>query len=89
MAVKTSVSLTEAQEKFARSLVARGHFSSLSAVIQHGLDRLASEEAVKQAELDGLRTLLEARSRGDFIPMDEGDFERLLSERERDQDLSR
>lgn len=71
MTVKASISLTDAQERFARRLVAEGRFSSLSAVMQHGLDRLRQEVEREEAEREALRALLEERRRGPFVPMDE------------------
>jgi len=40
MGVKSSISLSDQQDAFARSLVEQGRFSSVSAVIQNGLDLL-------------------------------------------------
>jgi antitoxin ParD1/3/4 len=76
MTVKTSVSLTDSQEAFARDLVARGQYSSLSAVLQHGLELLRVEKERKEAETAALRVLLEERLRGPFINMKES-HERL------------
>jgi len=63
MTVKTSISLTDAQEAFARELVERGRFPSLSAVLQHGLELLRSESELEDAELAALRALLKQRRR--------------------------
>ena len=43
MTVKTSISLTDSQEAFARNLVERGRYPSLSAVLQHGLETVNKE----------------------------------------------
>jgi Arc/MetJ-type ribon-helix-helix transcriptional regulator len=51
MTAKTSISLTDEQESYARSLVERGQFSNLSAVLQHGLEML------RDAEMQALRPI--------------------------------
>jgi len=71
MTAKTSISLTDAQEAYARDLVARGRYASVSAVLQHGLELLRAEHEAKEAELAALRALLEERRRGTFIGMGE------------------
>lgn len=45
MTVKTSVSLTDTQDAFARELVERNRYPGLSAALQHGLGLLRLEEA--------------------------------------------
>ena len=58
MTVKSSISLTDEQDTFARALVEKGRYGSLSAVLQQGLDydlallgRLAfSARALQEAE---------------------------------------
>ncbi|MDT8853472.1 type II toxin-antitoxin system ParD family antitoxin [Paracoccaceae bacterium Fryx2] len=67
MSVKASISLTESQEAFARELVAQGRYSSLSAVLQQGLELLREESQTTSA----LRELLERRRVGPFISLDE------------------
>lgn len=62
MTLKTSISLTDQQAAFARELVESGRYTSLSAVLQRGLDILRQEEA----ERDALRALLEERRKGPF-----------------------
>lgn len=71
MTVKTSISLTDQQEAYARSLVESGRFSSLSAVLQSGLELLRAETEAKDAELAALRALLDDRAKGPFISADE------------------
>lgn len=71
MTVKTSISLTDAQEAYARSLVESGQYSSLSAVLQRGLDMLRTETEAHEAELAALRGLLKKRAKGPFISMEE------------------
>jgi antitoxin ParD1/3/4 len=88
MTVKTSISLTDAQEAFARRLVEDGRYASLSAVLQHGLEMLRAETEAKDAELAALRALLERRAEGPFVSMEECDraIDALL-ERKRKQRL--
>jgi antitoxin ParD1/3/4 len=71
MSVKASISLTEAQEAFARDMVAQGRFSSLSAVFQHGLDLLRERTAAEATEIEALRLLIEERRAGRFVGMPE------------------
>lgn len=71
MTVKTSVSITDTQDEFARRLVAEGRFSSVSAVMQHGLERLRHELETEEAERAALRALLDERRRGPFLSVDE------------------
>ena len=72
MTVKASISLTDAQDAYARSLVAEGSFPSLSAVLQRGLDLLRTENEVREAELTALRALIRERRSGDFVGIGEG-----------------
>jgi len=72
MTVKTSISLTDAQDAFARTLVEQGRYPSLSAVLQHGLELLRNEKEAQAAETEALRALLEERRRGGFVTLDEG-----------------
>ncbi|MEQ1753511.1 MAG: type II toxin-antitoxin system ParD family antitoxin [Micropepsaceae bacterium] len=73
MTAKTSISLTDAQEAFARQLVARGRYASLSAVLQHGLDLLRARQEAEDAETQALRALLDDRCKGhQFVGVDEG-----------------
>lgn len=90
MTVKTSISLTDAQEAYARGLVEQGRYPSLSAVLQQGLEMLRTETETKDAEIAALRALLEARAEGEFIAIDESDKEiDALIERKRAQYLGR
>lgn len=80
MTVKTSISLTDEQEAYARSLVEAGRFPSVSAVLQSGLEMLRRDEA----ELEALRTLIDDRRAGAFVDLDEGEAEiRTLLDRKR------
>jgi antitoxin ParD1/3/4 len=72
MSVKASISLTEAQEAFARELVAEGRYPSLSAVLQQGLELLRQETEAREVETEALRTLLDERREGRFVGLSEG-----------------
>ena len=73
MTAKTSISLTDAQNEYARSLVEAGKFPSLSAVLQQGLEMLRHSNQERDLEVDALRTLLDQRRSGKFMDLDEAD----------------
>ena len=75
--MKSSVSLTDAQYAFARSLVDTGRYSSVSAVLQQGLDLLRGRLDGEELERVAMRELLARRREGEFVPA-EG-MERRLS----------
>lgn len=77
MAVKSSISLSDQQDAFARSLVEEGRFSSVSAVIQNGLDLLRQRTEAEEVETAALKALLQARSQGDFLSA--SDMERRVA----------
>lgn len=72
MSVKASISLTESQDAYARELVARGRYSSLSAVLQQGIELLRIQNEATTADVEALRTLVEERRAGRFIGLEEG-----------------
>ena len=67
MGVKSSISLSDQQDAFARSLVEQGRFSSVSAVIQNGLDLLRQRTEAEELETTALKVLLADRLTGDFL----------------------
>ncbi|WP_300043023.1 type II toxin-antitoxin system ParD family antitoxin [uncultured Paracoccus sp.] len=71
MSVKASVSITDQQDDYARSLVAAGEYASLSAVVQRGLELLRAETERERAELAALRAFFEERANGPFISAQE------------------
>ena len=84
MTVKTSISLTDEQEAYARRLVENGKYPSLSAVLQRGLDMLRQENELHEAELDALRALIDRRSKGTFVDLEQGEADTLaMLERKR------
>ena len=71
MSVKSSISLSDQQDAFARGLVEQGRFSSVSAVIQNGLDLLRQRTEAEEVEIAALKTLLQDRSQGDSVSASE------------------
>jgi len=71
MTVKSSISLTDEQDAFARQLVEKGRFPSVSAALQHGLELLRLRFENDELEFEALRTLLIERQRGNFLSSDE------------------
>lgn len=78
MTVKTSISLTDEQETYARSLVERGRYSSLSAVLQHGLDMLRRDDEAHEVKIQALQALIDQRRTGPLVPL-EGNVEDFLA----------
>jgi antitoxin ParD1/3/4 len=72
MVVRASVLISEQQEMFARRLVEDGRYSSLSAVVQRGLELVREETELKEAEIEALRTLIAERRAGEFVSAEEG-----------------
>jgi len=71
MSVKSSVSMSEQQDAFVRGLVAEGRYSSVSAVVQQGLDLLQKQEDSHEAELEALRAFFRKRAEGPFLTEEE------------------
>ncbi|WP_339864926.1 type II toxin-antitoxin system ParD family antitoxin [Paremcibacter congregatus] len=67
MTVKSSISLTDSQDAFARTLVAQGRYPSVSAVFQQGLELLRLKTEGEELEVAALRKLLGARREGKFV----------------------
>lgn len=61
MTVKSSISLTDDQFAFAKSMVETGQYSSLSAVLQNGIEMLRQRETDDILERKALRALIEQR----------------------------
>ena len=72
MVVKSSVSISEQQDQFARRLVEEGRYASVSAVVQRGLELLREETELKDTELAALKALIAQRSAGEFVSAEEG-----------------
>ncbi|MFN7101841.1 MAG: type II toxin-antitoxin system ParD family antitoxin [Pseudorhizobium sp.] len=71
MSVKASVSITEQQDAFARTLVEDGRYASLSDVVQHGLELLREETELENADHAALKALIDERMAGEFLTMEE------------------
>ncbi|CAN7760726.1 type II toxin-antitoxin system ParD family antitoxin [Ensifer adhaerens] len=67
MSVKSSISLTDQQNAFARSLVESGRYSSMSSVIQQGLELLRQKTETETVETAALRELVQRRLNGPMI----------------------
>ncbi len=74
MTVKSSISLTEEQYAFARSLVEAGSFASLSAVLQQGVDLLRQRMDAEEHETAALREILSRRRKGEFVSAEQMDL---------------
>lgn len=66
MSVKTSISLSDQQNEYARKLVDEGQYSSISAVLQTGLELLKAQTESQNLETNALRHLLQLRMNGEF-----------------------
>ena len=67
MTIKSSISLTDEQHAFARTLVEAGRFPSVSAVLQHGVEVLRQQMEGDALERAALADLLTKRRSGKFI----------------------
>ncbi|MCE2424586.1 MAG: type II toxin-antitoxin system ParD family antitoxin [Pseudomonadales bacterium] len=77
MTVKSSISLTDEQHAFAKTLVEAGRYASLSAVLQRGIDLLQQRTDAEELETMALRELLSRRRKGEFVSGERMD-ERLV-----------
>ncbi|MCO5965845.1 ribbon-helix-helix domain-containing protein [Sinorhizobium meliloti] len=67
MSVKSSISLTDQQDAFARSLVEGGRYSSMSSVLQQGLELLRQKTETETVETAALGELVQRRLNGPMI----------------------
>ena len=67
MAVKSSISLTDEQHTFARALVEAGRYSSVSAVLQQGVELLRRRLDAEELDTAALRELLSHRRKDERI----------------------
>ena len=86
MTVKSSISLTDEQDAFIRSLVAAGRYPSASAVLQQGVDLLRRQMEAEEADVAALRAILSERLEGPFISAEEmrARTEALIARKRRD-----
>lgn len=81
MTVKSAVSFIDAHHAFAREMVERGEFASVSAVVAAGIQRLRDEEAARMAMLDAMSEEIRRRAEtpdDEFVEHVAGDFSRML-----------
>ncbi|MEL3888671.1 type II toxin-antitoxin system ParD family antitoxin [Ferrovibrio sp. MS7] len=67
MTVKSSISLTDDQHSFAKTLVDAGHFPSVSAVLQQGVELLRRQIESEAMQRDALAAVLAQRRTGEFV----------------------
>lgn len=67
MSKKSSISLTEQQDAFTRSLVESGQYSSLCSVLQQGLELLHQKTKLEALETQALRELIRQRINGSTV----------------------
>ena len=67
MTVKSSISLTDEQHSFARTLVEAGRFPSVSAVLQQGVDLLRRQMEDEMLERAALAEVMAQRRSGEFV----------------------
>ena len=85
MTVKSSISLTDEQHRFAKELVDAGRYSSVSAVLQQGIDLLRQRMQDDDLHRAALKALLDQRSAGAFVSGTQMDktIARMITERRR------
>jgi len=67
MTVKSSISLTDDQHSFAKTLVESGRFPSVSAVLQQGVEVLRRQIESESMERAALAAVLSRRRAGSFV----------------------
>ena len=67
MTVKSSISLSDEQHYFAKTLVDAGRFPSVSAVLQQGVELLRQQMETEAVERAALAEILKQRRAGKFI----------------------
>ena len=85
MTVKSSISLTDPQARCARALVESGQYSSLSSVLQQGLELLRQKNEAEELEVAALRQLVDRRMSGPMISAGEMDtrIERMIARKQK------
>lgn len=85
MTVKSSVSLTDEQHAFAKTLVDAARYSSVSAVIQRGIDLLKRSLELDDLERRALQEALSRRKAGEFVTAEVMDdrLGRILADKRR------
>ncbi len=83
--VKSSISLTDEQHGFAKELVEAGRYSSVSAVLQQGIDLLRQRMQDEDLQRAALKALLDQRAGRAFVSgaqMDKS-IARMIAEKRR------
>ena len=83
--MKSLISLTDEQYSFAKELVEAGRYSSVSAVLQQGIDLLRQRIQDDDLHRTALKALLDQRSTGAFVSgakMDKA-IARMITEKRR------
>ncbi|HRE61449.1 MAG TPA: type II toxin-antitoxin system ParD family antitoxin [Micropepsaceae bacterium] len=91
MTVKSSISLSGRQHAFAKALVAKGRYPSVSAVLQQGVELLRREMEAEEVERQALAEILAERRAGTFqtaVRLD-GQLSRMLKSKRRAHGLDR
>ena len=78
MTVKISISLTDQQADYARSLVEKGLFPSTSAVIQNVLETKRREDEEYEAQKAAFFAMLDERRKGPHV--DAETFDRMVDD---------
>lgn len=85
MTVKSSISLSDDQHSFARTLVESGRFPSVSAVLQQGIELLREKVEDEALERAALAEILGERRSGPFVSADKMDarLSRMMDKKRR------
>ncbi|MEZ5823332.1 MAG: hypothetical protein R3C97_00860 [Geminicoccaceae bacterium] len=84
MTIKSAVSFTDEHHAFAKEMVERGDFASVSAVVAAGLQRLREEEKERHIALEAMAEEVRRRAQApdeDFVEHRTGDFAKILQDR--------
>lgn len=90
MPVTVTITLTDEQEAYARSLVSAGGFEDIDGVVGVGLEQMRQRHGTHPPDEDSLRRLLAERMKGPFIPVEEftQEMETMLAEEMASRDVS-
>ena len=91
MSVKSSISLTKQQDAFARALVEAGQYSSLSAVVQQGLELLRQKTEAETTEARALQQLLRQRAGQEAVSQADmaQALEQMIARKQQARDVAR
>lgn len=91
MTVKSSISLSGRQHAFAKALVSKGRYPSVSAVLQQGVELLRREMEAEALERKALAEVLGERRRGKVQTAEklDGQLSRMLTSKRKAHGLGR